>query len=288
MKKVTVAAVNFRSRFGATDENLNRIERWAADLASQGATLICFPELAITGYDRTDAIRRLAQPIPGPATGRLAAIAQRWQADILAGMPEVDAAGRLHIAQVVAAADGTVSAYRKVHLNRPEKVVFRAGDSHGVFHRSGWSFGIQLCYDAHFPEWSTVQALHGADLLCVASASPRDDPERKAERMLRYLRARAYDNSCYVLACNLVGEGLNDQRFAGVALALDPKGEVLASDVSWDDGSVLVTLDLDVLRRIRNTVMGYFMAHRRDDLYRRLIAEAAGDPARSEKPYVAS
>ena len=274
MKTVTVAAVNFRPRFGAPDENLDRIAAWVADLAGRGAALVCFPELAITGYDRTAAIRSLAQPIPGPATGRLAAIARGWGVDVLAGLPEVDAAGHLFITQAVASADGTVAVYRKTHLNVPEQAVYRSGDAVGVFRRPGWMFGVQLCYDAHFPEFSTVQALHGADLLCVASASPRDDPEPKAERMLRYLRARAYDNTCYALACNLVGEGPQGQRFGGVALALDPKGELLASHVGWDEGSVLASVDLEALRRIRSTLMGYFLAHRRHDLYRRLAAEA--------------
>lgn len=263
------AAVNFRPRFGEIADNLERIEAWVAELAGRGANLICFPELAVTGYDRTEAIRDLAQPVPGPAADRLAAMAQRWRVEVLAGLPEVDAAANLYITQVVAGADGSVAVYRKLHLNAPEQAVFRVGDDLGVFRRPGLTCGVQLCYDAHFPELSALQALAGADLLCIASASPRDGPEEKAERMLRYMRARAYDNTCYVLACNLVGEGPRGQRFGGVALALDPKGELLASHVGWDEGYVLATVDTEALGRIRKTVMGYFLPHRRDDFYRR-------------------
>lgn len=285
MKKIIVAAVNFRSRFAAPDENLDRIEAWVADLAAREARLICFPELAITGYDRTVAIRDLAQLIPGPATRRLAAMAQRWGVDVLAGLPEHDAVGGLYITQVVVAADGTVRAYRKTHLNAPERRVFRSGEGLGVFRRDGWAFGVQLCYDAHFPQLSTLQALAGADLLCVASASPRDEPEAKAERMLRYLAARAYDNTCYLLSCSLVGEGRQGQRFGGVALALSPKGELLASAVGWEEGSVLATVDLDALRRIRATIMGYFLPHRRDDLYRRFAPPSEAEIGRPQEEH---
>ncbi|MEJ5199288.1 MAG: nitrilase-related carbon-nitrogen hydrolase [Anaerolineae bacterium] len=274
---VTVAAVNFRPRFGAIGENLERIEAWVADLAGRGASLICFPELAVTGYDRTPAIRELAQTVPGPAADRLAAIAQRWRADVLAGLPERDADGRLYIAQIIAGADGAMAVYRKLHLNAPERATYTPGEALGVFRRPNLTCGVQLCYDAHFPELSTLQALAGADLLCIASASPRDEPEEKAERMLRYLRARAYDNSCYVVACNLVGEGAQGQRFGGVALALDPKGELLASHVGWEEGYVLATVDMAALRRIRRTVMGYFLPHRRADLYRRLAEQIGRD-----------
>ena len=215
------AAVNFRPRFGKIADNLERIEAWVAELDGRGATLICFPELAVTGYDRTEAIRDLAQLVPGPAADRLASMAQRWRVDVLAGLPGVDAAANLDITQVVAGADGSVAVYRKLHLNAPEQAVFRAGDDLGVFRRPGLICGVQLCYDAHFPELSALQALAGADLLY----------------------------------CNLVGEGPRGQRFGGVALALAPKGELLASHVGWDEGYVLATVDTEALRRIRNTVM---------------------------------
>lgn len=278
MEDVTVAAVNFRPEFGQIDLNLARLERWVEQLAGQGAEIICFPEMSICGYDHTPAVYPLAQPVPGPATERLVTMAARYQVTILAGLAELPPAGqasdgRLYITHVVATPQGLAGIYRKTHVGPSERDMFQPGHEVSVFQPGHCCFGLQLCYDAHYPEMSTLQALAGADILFMASASPRDDPPQKKERMLRYLPARAYDNSCYVVACNLVGPGQAGQSFAGVALIINPKGEILAEAVSWEEDAAMCRLNGSEVERIRRTKMGYFLAHRRPELYRSGLRE---------------
>jgi predicted amidohydrolase len=267
MQDVTVAAVNFRADFGDTAGNLCHIEEWVRRLAQRGAEIICFPELSISGYDHTPAVRSLAQPIPGPATDHLVQLAARHEVTVLAGLAERDEGGRMFVTHAVATPGGLSGSYRKTHLGPAEARVFQPGDRVGVFHHDGCTFGLQLCYDAHFPEVSTVQALAGADLLFMAFASPRDAAHAKAERLMRYLPARAYDNGCYVVACNLVGDGPAGQSFSGVALILGPKGEVLDQVAGEEEGAVCLQLDGAAVERLRRTRMGYFLAHRRPELY---------------------
>lgn len=267
MEDVTVAAVNFWTEFGQIETNLDRIEGWGEQLARQGVEIICFPEMCLTGYDRTTAIHPFSLPIPGPATDRLVAIAARYNVTLLAGLAEIDAQGRRFVSQVVAMPQGLAGVYRKTHLSPLEGEVFQASDEINTFEHKGCKFGVQLCYDAHFPELSTLQALAGAEVLFVASASPRDDPQPKRERMLRYLPARAYDNGCYVVTCNLVGVGLRGQSFAGVALVISPKGEVLAEAVGWEEGVAMARLNGGEVNRLRRARMAGFMAHRRPELY---------------------
>jgi N-carbamoylputrescine amidase len=267
MKELTVAAVNFRAEFGQIEQNLDHVEQWAKKLSRQGVDIICFPEMGLSGYDRTPAIFDFCLPVPGPATERLATIAARYGLTLLAGLPEIDAEGRRFISQVIVGPEGLVGVYRKTHLNRPEQAIFQAGDEIGLFQLESCTLGVQLCYDAHYPELSTLQALAGAEILFVASASPRDDPPTKKERMLRYLPARAYDNSCYLAACNLVGTGAQGQSFGGVALILSPKGKMLAESVGWEEGAAVARLPGAEIERLRQTKMGYFLAHRRPDLY---------------------
>jgi N-carbamoylputrescine amidase len=270
MQDLIIAAVNFQAEFGHIEANLNRIEAWTGKLAQQCAEVICFPEMCLCGYERTTAIHPFSQPIPGPATERLVAIAAQYGVMLLAGLAEIDGQNRQFISHVVATAQGVTGVYRKTHPNLPEREIFAAGDNIGVFEHPSCTLGLQLCYDAHFPELSTLQALAGAEIMFVASASPRDAPAAKKERMLRYLPARAYDNGCYVAACNLVGNGFRGQSFAGVALIINPKGEVIAEAVGWEEGAALARLDGSELERLRRTKMGYFLAHRRPDLYGRL------------------
>ena len=270
MQDITVAAVNFQAEFGQIQTNLDNIRHWAEQLSRQGVNLICFPELCLCGYDRTPAIYPLAVPVPGPLTEQLVSMAARYRVTMLVGLAEVDSQRRTFISQVVAAPTGLLGVYRKTHLNRPEQEIFQPGAEIGVFVGEEATFGMQLCYDAHFPELSTLQALAGAEVIFVASASPRDDPQAKKERMLRYLPARAYDNSCYLAACNLVGTGARGQSFGGVALIISPKGEILANSVGQEEGVAMASLNGSELERLRRTKMGYFLAHRRPDLYRKL------------------
>ena len=64
MQDITVAAINFRAEFGQIEANLNRIRAWTARMAQQGAEIICFPEMSLCGYERTDLVHSLLQPIP--------------------------------------------------------------------------------------------------------------------------------------------------------------------------------------------------------------------------------
>jgi N-carbamoylputrescine amidase len=275
MKDITVAAVNFQATLGDVEANLDKVERWAKRLSQQGAELICFPEMCICGYDRTAAIVPLAQTVPGPAVERLVSIAARHGITLLAGLAEVDSQGRRFISHVVATPRGLAGVYRKTHLSPPEREVFLTGDGLGVFGGDGCTFGVQLCYDTHFPELSTLQALAGAEVLFMAFATPRDDPQSLRERLLCYLPARAYDNGCYAVACNLVGTGRRGQSLAGVALIIGPKGELLADATGWEEGAALARLSGSEIRRLRRTKMGYFVRHRRPELYRSLYERIA-------------
>ena len=118
MKDISIAAVNFRAKFGQIEANLARIEAWVARLAGRGVEMACFPEMSISGYDHTEAIRPLAQSIPGPATDRLVAIARRHSLTVLAGLPELPATGsagrdRLYVSHVIATPSGLAGIYRK-------------------------------------------------------------------------------------------------------------------------------------------------------------------------------
>lgn len=271
MRDLTVAAVHLHAEPGALDDNLARIEGWAARLAGLGAGTICFPEMSICGYGRSDGIVALAQPVPGPATDRLCAIAASRGVSLIAGLAEAGDDGRRYISQVVATPRGLAGVYRKAHLSPLEREVYHPGDRPGVFALDGCQWGVQLCYDSHFPEWSTLQALAGAEILFVGLATPRDEPDSLAERFLRYLPARAYDNGCYLVACNAAGPPATSRP--GLALILSPKGVVLAQSKGWQEGYALAVLNGDEIERIRQTTMGHFVAHRRPDLYGRIAVQ---------------
>jgi predicted amidohydrolase len=70
------------------DENLAIIRRKALSAAGQGADLIIFPELFLTGYNIGQQVRELAEPTDGPACQKVARIAREANIAILYGYPE--------------------------------------------------------------------------------------------------------------------------------------------------------------------------------------------------------
>jgi N-carbamoylputrescine amidase len=267
VREVTVAAVQLTSKSRAVEENLAHIEIWAARLADQGVRVVCLPEMSVCGYGHSLGTAAVSQPVPGPATDALCAIAARHDVILVAGLAESHREGPCTITHAIASSEGLLGVYRKAHLSPSEGSVFRAGEHIGVFDMDGWAWGVQLCYDSHFPEWSTLQALAGAEVLFVGFATPRDEPEGLSRRLLRYLAARAYDNGCYVVACNATGRDGEDRAFPGMTLILSPKGEVLARSQGWHEAYAVWTLSKERLERIRRTKMGYFLGHRRPELY---------------------
>jgi predicted amidohydrolase len=133
---------------------------------------------------------------------------------------------------------------------------------------NGLTIGMQLCFETHFPEISYAQAKQGANLLAVGFASPKETDAEKLERFKRYLCARAYDNACYVLACNLSGTTSSGAKLSGLAMIIDPKGKVLAEETRIGNGYCIANVDNEALEHIYQSKMAWFNRFKRNDILR--------------------
>lgn len=268
MKDIRIAAAITPCPVGEIEENLDRMSRWVDQARREGAALICFPELNITGYTTQPDIRRAARPISGDIQNRLVDMAQAAKIVILAGMAEVGSDGCIYATHLVITPEGEIQRYRKLHLAPPEQIELTAGDQVPIFKAAGIRFGIQLCYDAHFPELSTRMALSGAEVIFIPHASPRVTPEKKFASWMRHLPARAYDNSVYIVACNPCGENGLGLSFAGLGVVIGPSGNVIERYLNGQEGMMLVDLNAADLATVRGHRMRYFLPNRRPEIYR--------------------
>lgn len=266
MAGLRIAAVTMRSAIGKKAENLSRMEVLVRRAAENGARAVCFPELNISGYNLRKDQEGIGESIPGPSSEAVWQMAQKNEVLILAGLAE-EKEGAIFISHFAASPGGILGVYRKIHLGTQEEGIYRAGKEAPLFRYSGIPFGIELCFDGHFPELSTVLALKGAEIIFIPHASPRESGEEKRKRWLRYLSARAYDNSLFVVACNPTGKTENGLAFPGAALVLDPKGEVLASNQGQEEEVVFADLPRETLLRVRENPHGFFLKKRRPELY---------------------
>jgi N-carbamoylputrescine amidase len=272
------------------DQNLLHAMEWVRKAATQGAQIICLPELFQTQYfcQREDAaLFDLAEAIPGPTTAKLSALAKELNIVLVASLFEKRARGVYHNTAVMFDKDGTLlGKYRKMHIpDDPlyyEKFYFTPGDlGFRAFDTGVGRVGTLVCWDQWYPEGARLTALQGANLLFYPTAIGWH-PAEKAEfgvaqhdawRTIQ--RAHAIANGVYVAVVNRVGKETGDIRgnavpgagleFWGGSFLCDPFGRVIA-EASHDKEEILIgEIDLKALEDTRRNWP--FLRDRRIDSY---------------------
>ena len=267
MQYIRIATVICQAMVGKIQYNHSKVEYFSETDREKGSDIKCFPELNITGYTNQHAVIEIAQPIPGPVSDELLKIAAADNMLILAGMAEKGHDGRIYASHLIATPEGNLGIYRKLHIAPPEKEHYSPGEDISLHHFHDIRFGIQLCYDTHFPELSTQMAVNGAEILFMPHASPRGLAVEKHKSWMRHLTARAYDNSVFVVACNQTGTNGKGLVFPGNAVVIGPTGKVIAKSLSSREHIMFTDLKAADFNHVRNNPMHFFLPNRRPDIY---------------------
>ena len=275
MKDIRVALAQITCPVGRLTENLEKHRQYTRRAAQAGARLVCFSEGSLTGYPAGDGVpHELAQPLNGELCRELVALSAETQVLILAGLVERDRSGVLYNTVVVAAPHGLIGGYRKAHVSCTEIHRFNEGDEFLTFTWGGTTFGVAICYDMHFAEMSRCLALRGAEVILALYASPDPcTPEghaAKRSRWLKYLPARAFDNSVYVVAVNQVGSS-GPLEYPGNTIVLNPLGEIMAEAKPMVEDLLVLDLTAAGLLAKRGEPLQFFTQFRRPELYAELL-----------------
>lgn len=267
MKKIRVGLAIQQSIAGEFEENLNRTLSTIAKAGAQQADFLVFPEMNLTGYLSGSRIQGIARPLDTSWIGSLSQASNRHNITILTGLAELADDDCIHATQLVISPHAPLSSYRKIHLAPYEAPYFSPGSRIQVFERQGLRFGIQLCYDAHFPELSTAMALKGADIIFIPHASPRGSSTEKYRSWMRHLTARGFDNGVFVAAVNQTGDNQGGLEFPGLALVIGPDGYLVSECMKPGETIHFTEIDLSAISRVRDHKMRYFLPNRRTDLF---------------------
>jgi NAD+ synthase (glutamine-hydrolysing) len=237
-----VALAQINPTVGDIDANAGKIAGRIAEAREQGAALVVFPELALSGYPPEDLLLKTSfLDRAASALGELAAQTRGIVA--LVGFPE--RAEDVYNAAAVLA-DGEVAAvYRKMYLPNygvfDEQRYFQSGAEAGIFELNGIPIGLSVCEDIWEPGPPAMsEALAGAQVIVNLSASPyRVGYGHGRERMLVQ---RAVDNLAAVVFVNTVG-GQDELVFDGHSLAVDQDGRILARCPQFEESLTLCTID---------------------------------------------
>ena len=227
MREVTVAAVQMKPSLGEVEDNLVKMSDFVSKIASQQKVdLILFPELITSGYEMGVKFTDVAQIVPGPTVNLLAQRAQEFGVHIGFGMVAKEKVESIiYNTAVLVGPDGElIGEYQKTHLKGEERMAFREGFKLPVFETEIGTLGMMLGWDVAFPEVGRSLALEGAELLCVLASWEQDE----IDEWQTYIRARAYENACFVAGANRVGEDVT-VTFGGESMIVGPRGKVHAS-----------------------------------------------------------
>jgi N-carbamoylputrescine amidase len=266
---------------GNLDKAVDRIR----EAAGRGAKVVCLPELFRSRYfcQTEDAASfDLAEPLPGPATDALTAVARDAGVVVIAPVFERRAPGVYHNSAAVIDADGSVAGiYRKMHIpDDPafyEKFYFTPGDlGFRAFDTRAGRIGTLICWDQWYPEGARLTALAGAGVLFYPTAigwHPREKAEqgeRQRDAWRTVQRGHAIANGVYVAAVNRVGNevpggGGEGIEFWGSSFICDPQGAVLAEASADREEILFAEVDPARIEDVRRNWP--FLRDRRIDAY---------------------
>ncbi len=206
-----------------------------------GARLVAFPELAVTGYPPEDLLFR-----PGfherveHSLRQIAAAAQGIA--VVVGHPEREDGVLYNSASFLE--HGSVRAvYRKQRLPNyevfDEKRYFTAGVMPCVVDVDGMALGLSICEDIWDATTAVAARAAGAEILLNLNASPYSTNKRAAR--LKALATATAAAALPVLYVNLVG-GQDELVFDGGSLAVDGAGRVMAAASEFDEALLAVDI----------------------------------------------
>jgi NAD+ synthase (glutamine-hydrolysing) len=253
MHRLTVALAQIDATVGDLDGNAEKIRAGIDRARAEGAQLVLFPELALTGYPPEDLL--IKTHFLRQAAERLEELAEAAE-DVVAivGYPQLR--DDVYNAAAVLAEGRVQAVYRKMYLPNygvfDEQRYFQQGTEPALIDIDGIPVGLTVCEDIWQPgPPATSEALAGAQVIANISASPYHAGKgREREQMLAQ---RARDNVAAVVFCNLVG-GQDELVFDGHSVAIDQDGEIVARAPQFEEAFTVCTLDLGavVTRRLQD------------------------------------
>ncbi|MGW7430439.1 carbon-nitrogen hydrolase family protein [Streptomyces sp. NPDC054861] len=234
-----IAAAQFTPAPGDIEANVRTMAALIRSAGADGARLVVFPELALTGYEPTlvhrDPGLRLAED-----DERLAPLREACRSVAAAAVvngPVRTPEGRPGVTSLVLGPDGgLLTRYDKRWLYGVEREVFAAGDRDGRFVLDGVRFALATCYDNRFPELAERAAADGCRVYLASSVLTLDN-----DSFEKVYPVRARDFGLHVVLANVLGRS-EAGECGGASGAWGPDGERTADAGTADPGYVLVAV----------------------------------------------
>jgi predicted amidohydrolase len=263
MPKLSI--IQFEPHFAENENNFEFIKK---SIENDGSDIICFPELATSGYFFKDEnqLKDLAIEADSDEIRELQAMSSDLKKIIVLGFPEIDGNEIYNSAAVLMPEKKQSSVYRKTHLFYKERNIFSEGNT-GFFtvysEELDINIGLMICYDWRFPEAARTLALQGADLILCPSNLVTGAWDS-------VMSARALENKVYIGVANRTGkekQGREELVFNGSSAIYDYNGKHLTSAGSENEINISCEIFPEKTRDKSFNKINDIFEDRRPDFY---------------------
>lgn len=262
LNKVTVGLAQMYPRLNDVAANLETHLELMKQAAEQGAQLLVFPELSLTGYYLKDLIYEVSTPPRSEVFQTLCEQSRQLDIDVVVGFVDVSRRGNHFIASAYIGQGEVLHVHHKVYLPTytmfDDGRFFARGEHIRAFDTRFGRMGMLICEDFWHVSTGYLLWLDGADVFLFQSASPGRDlgPEDQlgtATWVNNVLQVYGTLYTTFVVHCNRVGFEDGEGFWGGSAL-IDPDGRFVQQGPYFDEALVVAEMDLDQIRRTRSLV----------------------------------
>jgi N-carbamoylputrescine amidase len=275
MQELIVASASIRNWIGQPDASIANMEPWVRSASEQGAELILFPELNVSGYIPAPVAASLAETVPGPSTEKIIAMARVYGMHIAFGILEQES-GSTYCTHVLVDGSGLIGKQRKIHVPAQEQPYWQAGDAIHVFDIGKAKVGITICRDSFFDEMTRTLYFKGAEIVLMPFGYynvPRSQYLKETIHGMSVIKA-SWTNGFYTLLCNSA-EGRepnewepNGRKFPGWAGIISPWGRIIRFVDGEGNNESMVVEALDAAELVdRRSHLNFLAEELRKDLY---------------------
>ncbi|HBA83242.1 MAG TPA: NAD+ synthase [Verrucomicrobia bacterium] len=246
MNGLSIALIQTNTTVGALAANADKMVQLAHKAAQNGADILVFPELVLSGYPPEDLI--LKQHFTEDCRKQLHRMAKELPADrlVILGSPS-GAHAKTYNAAVVFHGGQIAATYHKMLLPNygvfDEKRVFLAGHRAMVLQYGAVRIGLHVCEDSWFPDEAACALLKPAGLNVLINISASPYHRGKLGVRENVMRQTALAVGAPLLYCNLTG-GQDELVFDGASMALNAAGQVIVRAKQFADDILHVSLPM--------------------------------------------
>jgi predicted amidohydrolase len=254
MTKARIMGVQIQPEISNKQANLDKVQKYIEDNKWFNPDLVVLPEVFTSGLDHK-ALHKCAENIPNGETSEFFSnLAKKYNTNIVAGS-FIEKCEKFNppysnTMLVFNRTGEIIGKYRKIHMfdyyGSNESDYVSSGDKAVVVETDIGKIGLSICYDLRFPELYRTLTYAGAEILICAAAWPYP----RLEHWTTLNKARAIENTAYVVAVNQCGKSNIKRQHLGMSMIVNPWGDITAC-AGGDEGVMFGEIDFEYLRKIR-------------------------------------